>query len=1378
MASGKFRRWFRRAVLALAIVVVLLALAILSALTIDLGPAFRERAERAASGFLERPTHIGRIGIHLLSGNFVVEDLRIDGPAPGDHPFFTAKKIVVDLPAGAIGSGWSFARTREFVIKSVEMTDWDMQIEMRDGKASLPNLKSKNPSGGKRNFRVTVQRVHAARGRFTFIDPGTWRTTSPNLDVLVTHDDVRGYTGRAEFSDGSVAIKDYLPMRSDMRCAFEIQSGGKVHLDWIDLQTDGAESQVSGDVDFLHWPEMLYRVKSHVHFPRMREIFFANEKFRLTGDGDFNGTFHIFKNGRDLEGSFSSPLATVNDYRFEDLKGELRWLPDRFDITRLATRFERGTARFTYSIAPIGAPRPAVARFDASYQNVDLASLTDFLGVKGLKLSGRASGRNVLAYPLGHFGEHRGDGEMRVEAPDGVQMYSRTSVPGPPAVFTGPIQSYVAPVPDIRVPVAAEVSYEYDPEWVDVAPGWISTPSTYAEFSGRTAYGGESEMNFFARSGDWQESDRLLAAVLTAFGSPTHVVVMGGSGEFNGKLTRSFHRPRIAGTFDVDNVRAFDVIWGHARGNVVVDNGYVDVTGGVVTQADAELHADGRFSLSTPRADGGEEIDAHVTLARWPVRDLRHAFELDTYPVEGKLGGEFDVHGAYRRPFGSGSMTMEQATVYGEPFDSGKASVRLEGVGIRLDGAEIAKAGGKISGAAYVSWDGNYSFTAKGLGIPMESLRMVQYPGATLYGTLSFDADGNGAFADPRYQIGNFVVADMFVNDEGIGQVAGEISVQNRQMGIRADVDGGVRLQASCSGRISMDEGADANLSLQVTDTSLDPYIRAFWPLSPFTRAIATGSVRVEGKLSDPTDLLVDATVSGLEMELFDYQVHNDGPMHLALENEVIHLGDRGADGAVRPMRFVGEDTRLDLSGDVDLRQRSAGVHASGDANLALLQGFFRDIRSSGHATLVADVQGPLDKPAFTGNATIENGRIRYSSLPAIDAINGPITFTAGAIRFYDPADPARTLRAQMGGGPITFGGLIETNGFMPSQLAITANGEGVRLRYPEGFTSVIDGELSLVGPYTSPTLKGLVTLRSGVYSKPLNWQLDVFQLAAAAGAGGESGTGAAPAGTTPFPIKFDVRVEAPSSLRVENNLARLVARASLQLRGTYDHPLLFGDAEIEHGYLIFLGKRYLVTHGVIEFHNPARIEPFFDFGAEVHARVPGQTYVIDLQVAGTGTKSFSFQYTSDPPLSQFDTISLLLGDVRSPGDVRNAELRSMSQDSAERQQMVQSRVEQLLFGRAYSEVNRAFEQTFGLTTFQLTPSLFDEYQRLSPTARLTVGKQISDRVYVTISRSLYSPQEDIIYFLEYDQSDRVSWVLSRNEDKTYALDVRVRHSF
>jgi hypothetical protein len=92
-------------------------------------------------------------------------------------------------------------------------------------------------------------------------------------------------------------------------------------------------------------------------------------------------------------------------------------------------------------------------------------------------------------------------------------------------------------------------------------------------------------------------------------------------------------------------------------------------------------------------------------------------------------------------------------------------------------------------------------------------------------------------------------------------------------------------------------------------------------------------------------------------------------------------------------------------------------------------------------------------------------------------------------------------------------------------------------------------------------------------------------------------------------------------------------------------------------------------------------------------------------------------------------------------------------------------------------------EQTFGVDTFQLSPSLVDPYSqsttiRVNPSARVTIGKRISDRVYVTFSRSLSTSFNDQLILLEYDESDRLSWILSRNEDQTYAIEFRVRHTF
>jgi hypothetical protein len=139
----------------------------------------------------------------------------------------------------------------------------------------------------------------------------------------------------------------------------------------------------------------------------------------------------------------------------------------------------------------------------------------------------------------------------------------------------------------------------------------------------------------------------------------------------------------------------------------------------------------------------------------------------------------------------------------------------------------------------------------------------------------------------------------------------------------------------------------------------------------------------------------------------------------------------------------------------------------------------------------------------------------------------------------------------------------------------------------------------------------------------------------------------------------------------------------------------------------------------------------------------------------------------------------MLLGDVRDP---QAAELRSFRAQEASRQELFQASAARLLTGPLSSGVGRVVEESFGVDTFEITPSLANsstqQSAQLLPTARLLIGKRISDKAHVTFSRTLTGAHQDIIVVLEYDQTDRLSWILSQNEDRTYALDFRVRHAF
>jgi autotransporter translocation and assembly factor TamB len=250
----------------------------------------------------------------------------------------------------------------------------------------------------------------------------------------------------------------------------------------------------------------------------------------------------------------------------------------------------------------------------------------------------------------------------------------------------------------------------------------------------------------------------------------------------------------------------------------------------------------------------------------------------------------------------------------------------------------------------------------------------------------------------------------------------------------------------------------------------------------------------------------------------------------------------------------------------------------------------------------------------------------------------------------------------------------------------------------------------------------------------------------------------------------------------MDTNLIRLNASADLNLRGTYEKPVLLGRAEVDRGEMNFEGRRYRVTRGTIDFTNPSRIEPFIDVEAETNVRVPGQTYRVIVSVTGTPARLGQPALESDPPLPQAEVVALLLSDVQ-PGPLGAApELQRLQNPNKIETDILRTRATQALSNPLSSEVGRAVQSTFGVDTFQLSPSFTDPNaltSRLNPTARVTIGKRISDRAYLTFSRSLNSTFNDQILLLEYEASDRFYWVFSRNEDQqTYALEFRVRHSF
>ena len=524
------------------------------------------------------------------------------------------------------------------------------------------------------------------------------------------------------------------------------------------------------------------------------------------------------------------------------------------------------------------------------------------------------------------------------------------------------------------VAIGGTLDYEYGPEWVDVAPSRIATDTTFVEFQGRTAYGERSVIPFHVTSSEWQESDRLLAGIISAFGSPTRAVEMGGAGTFDGVLLNAFKAPRIEGQFAATRMRAWDVEWGSGQSRIVVENGYVDVTGAVARKGNGTIGANGRFSLGYPRKDGGEEINAVVRIDHWNLKDLRHAFILDEYPYDGDLSGEFRLYRQYLEPRGVGRVTVAPAIAYGETISSASASLRFVGPGVWLDSLDIRKgATGVVRGAAHVAWAGTYSFNVDARQIPVESVDMLAYPQAPITGTLDFTSSGSGAFLNATFDV-DFRMRDLFVKDEGIGDVRGRLEIRKDDMNFSFD-GASTRLALSAAGKVTLLGQYPGDVTLRITDASIDPYARLFAPsLSPFATAVASGTMRISGTLASLDNIVARMQVDSLDLKLFDYRLRNDGPMDATLEQGIVRVGR---------FKLAGEDTQLSLNGNADLMQGILGLRAEGAANLGILQAFLKDIRGSGRAEVTADVTGTMEKPQ------VERQRARHRR-PAAPHVAAP----------------------------------------------------------------------------------------------------------------------------------------------------------------------------------------------------------------------------------------------------------------------------------------------------------------------------------------------------------------------------------------------------
>ncbi len=614
---------------------------------------------------------------------------------------------------------------------------------------------------------------------------------------------------------------------------------------------------------------------------------------------------------------------------------------------------------------------------------------------------------------------------------------------------------------------------------------------------------------------------------------------------------------------------------------------------------------------------------------------------------------------------------------------------------------------------------------------------------ASLKGVLAGDVELSGTYDEPIARLnGRGERVEIRGVDFGEAEVTGRMLGSDLELsvGLKRGADQ-VKLEASVL--LSGDYLARGRLEWSGIDFA--PWLR----LSPESASTMTVTANGEADFRVPTAAAdpvksaeVEAVVSSLVLEGPGFRVASLTPARMFLQDGQLELSRVALSEA---------ESSLFLGGSLDLKDGSLDIEAEGVASLGLLQSFYPEVATTGETTLSARIGGTLDRPSIEGHADFESGSIRLEGFrQALGGLRGRVVFDNRTLRIPE-------LQAVFGSGPVTLTGTIALEGLRPGSVDLRMHGSGVRLRYPEGLVATIEGDLALQGSPGERMVSGNLLLSDALWTREYDLVSGILS-----DREGEPLFSDFAEDELLRDVRLDVRIRAPGSLEVRNSLAAIDASAELELRGTLREPVLLGRSEASRGEMYFLGQRYEITAGKVDFVNPDEIEPFVDLTAEARVR----SYRVELRLTGTPDRFYP-ELSSDPPLRTVDILRLLAG--ASDREIQDTLVGN------ETEELAGVGVASLLTERLSQEVGKRAERLFGLDRFSVNPFLVGQFA--NPTARVSLGKQITRELAVNYSTNLNSTTEAII-LIEYTPEGPMSWILSRDEEGDIGVDVKFRKSF
>ena len=795
-----------------------------------------------------------------------------------------------------------------------------------------------------------------------------------------------------------------------------------------------------------------------------------------------------------------------------------------------------------------------------------------------------------------------------------------------------------------------------------------------------------------------------------------------------GYLTGAFNAPLFHGILSAGPLTVRGVVFEKAEGRIEYRDKKVSLLSTDIHQQASRYVFDGSVDLT----NGTPLFAASLKVIHSEVGNIVALF-YKPIPLRLPSTGELMFNGTSQDFTGSGRLAIESGSAYGETFNRGAITASLTRDKISFPHVQLTKGSGTVQGVGWIGFDGSYSAHIESSGVKLAEVDHLA--GMPVDGHFNLSIDSSGNFSHPRVKA-SFDMDEFLYNQTALGSLMAKLEIGDGALICRTQL---AENRAAITARLGLSKPYGWSVQATVNSDAIDPFLAlGKKDFLGSVRLIADGNLSARGNGTSLSTISGAASFRKLALVMGDYRIDNDGVAAVTVQGGRLNIA---------ALNFTGPNTKIAVTGGARI-MKDLDLSFTGTAHLSLLRILYREVEhADGTAEVKLTVKDAWNKPEVAGELRINKGEVKIKDIPQkFSALQGKLTFGESRI-------VVDSLTGEAGGGTLGASGWAQLTGLGLKDFSFQTAFENVTVRYPEGLTSTLSGDLYYDGNASEQSLTGDVTIKRALYDKRVEWKSMLVDIGK--GLYQKKKTEVAWIGDTQINIRF----HGTDSILLQNNLAKIPLDVDMFLRGTVNQPQLLGRVEARKGVVYIRRNEFQILHASADFVDPNRINPVLDIQAEVQVR----DYRIRLAISGTAERAV-VTLLSDPPLPDSDILSLLaLGKTSTElkgreSDVGMSEAASFA--TGQFQDMFESRARTLT----------------GLDRFQVDP-----YVSKSDTSvpRVTVGKEIvQDRVYVTYSSNVGATTPEQIFRIEYILDKHFSLVGERNELGNTGADIKYRFEF